>query len=211
MSLTEQLKELADASASRHPGVAQDIMAEGIAKLKGTDILANATKKGATFPNFNLPNATNNNVELSTLLKKGKVVLAFYRGGWCPYCNLELKALQEVLPQIKEKGATLVAITPETPDNTLSTVEKNELGFEVLSSKNNQLARDLGLVYTLPSKLVSLYGKFGIDLEQSQGNDANELPIAATYIIDQNNEITYSFLAEDYKLRADPSEILKVL
>jgi len=161
--------------------------------------------------NFSLPNAKGEKISLDTLLQNGKVVLTFYRGGWCPYCNIALKALQNSLLQIKEKGATLVAITPETPDNSLSTKEKNKLDFEVLTSENNELARSLGLVYMLPADLVVLYRSFGIDLVESQGNEASELPIAATYVIEQNGKISYHFLAEDYKLRADPNDIIATL
>lgn len=210
-TLTEELKEFATNSAKRHPGVAQDIMKNAISELEATAILENATKTGDLFPNVTLPNAKGENSTLSDLLKKGKVVLTFYRGGWCPYCDIALKALQNSLPQIKEKGASLVAITPETPDHTLSTQDKNNLDFEVLTSKNNELARSLGLVYALPENLVTLYKKFGIDLIESQGNQANELPIAATYIIEQNGKISYHFLAVDYKLRADPIDIISAL
>ncbi|AWH75303.1 alkyl hydroperoxide reductase [Dokdonia sp. Dokd-P16] len=211
MKLTASLKELADNSIKRHPGAAQDIMRKAIEDLEATDILKHAVKTRDKFPDFTLPNAQGKTITLSEQLQKGKVVITFYRGGWCPYCNLELKAFQEVLPQIKDKGATLIAITPETPDNSLSTKEKNQLDFEVLTSKNNELARSLNLVFKLPEALAELYGKFGIDLLESQGNNANELPIAATYIIDQNGEVSYHFLSEDYKLRADPEDIIAAL
>ncbi len=211
MTLTEELKAFADNSVKRHPGAAQETMRNAIAQLEATDILENATKTGDQFPDVTLPNAKGEDITLSDLLKEGKVVLTFYRGGWCPYCNIALKALQQALPEITKKGATLVAITPESPDNTLSTQEKNKLDFEVLTSENNELARSLGLVYQLPDSLVTLYTKFGIDLVESQGNNANELPIAATYIIEQNGEISYHFLAEDYKLRSDPNDIISAL
>jgi len=112
-TLTEQLKEFADNSAKRHPGAAQDIMKNAISVLEATNILENAIKTGDSFPDFTLPNAKGEYITLSNLLKEGKVVLTFYRGGWCPYCNIALKALQNALPEIKEKGASLVAITPE--------------------------------------------------------------------------------------------------
>lgn len=211
MKLSTQLKELADSGAKRHPQEAQAIMGNAITELTNTGILNSAAKKGDAFPNFKLPNAKGEEVALSNVLEKGKAVITFYRGGWCPYCNLELQAFQNALPAFKEKNATLIAITPETPDNTLSTQEKNELQFEVLTSKNNELARELNLVFKLPENLVSLYGNFGIDLEQSQGNQENELPIAATYVVEQDGTIGYHFLAEDYKLRADPEEVLENL
>lgn len=211
MTLTEELKAFADNSAKRHPGAAQEIMRNAIQELEATDILENATKTEDQFPDFTLPNAKGEQIALNDLLKEGKVVLTFYRGGWCPYCNIALKALQSKLPEIKVKGATLVAITPETPDNTLSTQDKNELDFHVLTSENNELARSLGLVYQLPESLVTLYRKFGIDLIESQGNEASELPVAATYVIEQNGKVSYHFLAEDYKLRADPLDIIAAL
>lgn len=211
MTLTEQLKEFAENSVKRHPGAAQDIMKGAIEALEATSILGGATKTGDLFPNFTLPNIHGTEVTLEDLLKEGSVVLTFYRGGWCPYCNIALKALQNAIPEMKAKGAQLIAITPETPDNSLTTHEKNELNFQVLTSENNELARSLGLVYQLPEDLVTLYTKFGIDLLQSQGNEANELPIAATYIIGQDGKVSYHFLAEDYKLRADPLDIIAAL
>jgi len=212
MSLTEQLKTLADNSAKRHPGEAQVLMKNAIDELKTTTIIEQAFKTGNSIPQIELPNATGKLVNVNKILSQGKkVVLAFYRGGWCPYCNLELRALQNYLPQIQEKGAELIAISPETPDNSLSTTEKNELTFEVLSDENNEAAKALNLVYQIPEYLNELYKTFGIDLEASQENTERELPIAATYVINTNGKITYHFLEEDYKLRADPQAILGAL
>jgi peroxiredoxin len=212
MSLTEQLKKLADNSAQRHPGEAQVLMKNAIDELKTTTILEQALKTGDSLPQIELPNATGSIVKVNEILAQGKkVVLAFYRGGWCPYCNLELRALQQYLPQIQAQGAELIAISPETPDNSLSTTEKNELTFEVLSDENNVAAKALNLVYQIPEYLNELYKTFGIDLEVSQDNAERELPIAATYVIDTNGKITYHFLEEDYKLRADPQDILEAL
>lgn len=212
MTLTEQLKELADNSVKRHPGVAQEIMKKGIDELIASSILANAFKTGDSIPKIVLPNAIGNTIDVQDILDKGhKVILTFYRGGWCPYCNLELRFLQKHLSEFEAKGARLVAISPETPDNSLSTQEKNELTFDVLSDLNNELAKQLNLVFQLPNYLQDLYRKFGIDLNHNQGNSEQELPIAATYVIDTDGTIIYHFLQEDYKLRADPKEILDVL
>ena len=212
MTLTEQLKELADNSVKRHPGEAQDIMKKGIDELISSSILENALKTGDSIPNIKLSNATGNQVSIQDILKNGqKVILAFYRGGWCPYCNLELRVLQEYISRFEAKGATLIAISPETPDNSLTTQEKNKLTFEVLSDINNVVAKEFNLVFQLPDYLQNLYKKFGINLNDNQGNQNQELPIAATYVIDLDGRITYHFLEEDYKLRADPEEILKVL
>lgn len=211
MILTEQLRELAEGSIKRHPGEAQTIMKAAIDLLKEESPLSNALKTGDTLPDISLPNVMGKSVQVNELLNDKKVILSFYRGGWCPYCNLELKAYQKILPQIEAKGAIVVAISPEVPDHALTTKEKNELQFEVLSDINNEVAKKMNLLYRLPNALVSLYKKFGIDLVSNQQNDQNSLPIAATYIIAQNGTITYHFLEEDYKLRADPMEVLKHL
>lgn len=211
MSLTQLLKEHAEESATKYPEEVKAIMQNAIEDLEVSSLTTNALKTGDIFPSFNLPNAKGEVINSLRLLDKGPLVISFYRGGWCPYCNIELKALQNALPQIKAKGAQLIAISPERPDNSLTTKEKNELSFEVLTDKDNSFARDLSLVYKLPDSLVALYNKFGLSLDESQGNSNSELPIAATYVIDTNGKIIYHFLKEDYKLRADPSAILEVL
>lgn len=212
MILTEQLKEYADNSAQKIPAEAQVIMKNAIDALQNSTIIDNALKTGDTIPEIALPNAKGNIVNIQNILNEGKkIVLAFYRGGWCPYCNIELRALQANLSEFEKHNAVLIAITPETPDNSLSTAEKNDLSFEVLTDKDNQLAKAMNLVYQLPENLQDLYKNFGIDLNLSQGNTEQELPIAATYVIDIDGEITYHFLEEDYKLRADPQDILNAL
>lgn len=211
MNLIAQLQSLAEGSASRHPGESQEIMSKGIEELKASHIVSKSLKTGDKIPAIQLPNQNNELVDVNEILKTNKVVLSFYRGGWCPYCNLELKALQHFLPEMEEKGARLIAITPETPDNSMTTHEKNELTFDILTDKNNELARAMNLVFTLPEDLQGLYKKFGIDLDGTQGNASQELPLAATYVIGKNGIIEYHFIEEDYKLRADPKEILDTL
>ena len=212
MTLTEQLKELADGSIKRHPGIAQEIMKDAIDKLIASEMIQKAYKTGDSIPDITLSNAFGELVNVNEILATHKkIVIAFYRGGWCPYCNLELKALQNIIPELEAKGAKLIAISPETPDNSLTTTEKNSLNFEVLSDTNNEVAKQMNLVFQLPEKLQNLYKKFGIDLDANQGNTKQELPIAATYVVENNGTISYHFLKEDYKLRADPSEILNAL
>ncbi|WP_046755664.1 peroxiredoxin-like family protein [Kordia jejudonensis] len=211
MSLTAELKAFADASVKRHPGEAQTIMKQAIDDLVATDMIRNAYKTGDTLPEIVLGNALGNEVKVNDILKTHKVIIAFYRGNWCPYCNIQLRALQEAVPQFEAKGAKLVVIAPELPDNSLTTKEKNELTFEVLSDIDMIVARNMNLVYKLPTELQELYKKFGINLEESQGNAKHELPIAATYVVEKDGTISYHFLEEDYKLRADPKDILKVL
>lgn len=187
-----------------------DVFEEGIEDVFKTGIENSALQKGADSLNFTLSNANGQPVELSELLKQGPVVLTWYRGGWCPYCNITLRALQQVLPEIKSLGANLVALTPELPDNSLNTQEKNELSFEVLTDKDSEVARRYGLVFKLSPETAKYY-KAAFDLEVYNGNDSDELPLAATYVIDTSGKITYAFLDADYRKRAEPTEVLNAL
>ncbi|MEM0924882.1 MAG: peroxiredoxin-like family protein [Planctomycetota bacterium] len=166
---------------------------------------------GQIAPGFKLPDANGNTIELSSLLDNGPVVLTFYRGGWCPYCNIELRALQSALPQIQSQGASLVAVSPQTPDQSLSTAEKNELEFRVLSDFGNQVAADYGLVFSLPEPLRPIYADFGIDLPAYNGDETFELPVPATYVIDREGYVRYAFVNADYRRRAEPSDIVAAL
>ena len=150
MTLAIALQTQQASFLSRVPQDTQTVMQQATADLGASGILDQTLKVGDTIPDFALPNATGQTVNIRDLLAQGPVVIAFYRGGWCPYCNLELKALQNALASIQETGATLVAISPETPDNSLTTQEKNALTFPVLSDVDNQVARQFGLVFKLP-------------------------------------------------------------
>lgn len=165
---------------------------------------------GDKAPDFTLKNQSGNNVTLSELLKKGPVVVSWYRGGWCPYCNLALKGLSDRVDQIAKENATLVALTPELPDKSLSTSEKNHLKFSVLSDINNEVARKYDLVFKLDNQTATTYeNKFG--LSNYNGNTSAELPIPATYIIDRQGIIRYAYVNPDYKQRANPNEIVMKL
>ena len=186
-------------------------MAQATTDLINSQIAENGLKTGQKMPDFTLSNAVGKNITLSNLLAQGAVVITFYRGGWCPYCNLELRALQEILPAIEAKGATLVAISPELPDKSLSTKEKNELAYEVLSDRHNQLAKQLNLVFTLPESLRPIYANFGIDIPAHNGDSNFELPLPATYVVNTDGTVVYSFVNADYTQRANPQEIIDVL
>ena len=211
MNLTDELKKYADQSAAKIPAEVLAIMKNAIQELESSNLVNQALKTGDKIPTIELPNATGKIISIQEQIKKGKVIIAFYRGGWCPYCNLELKALQEILPQIKEKGASLIAITPETPDNSLNTIEKNNLEFEVLTDKDNKTASKFNLTYKLPKELLDIYLNFGINLEKSNNNQLGELPITATYVVDTKGTIIFDYIKEDYKLRASTEAIIASL
>lgn len=165
---------------------------------------------GDKAPLFTLENATGEKISLKRMLKKGPVILTWYRGAWCPYCNLALVELQNHLGQFKELGAELIAISPQLPDSTLSFQERKELKFTLLSDRNNKIAQKYGITFNLAPEKNKLYEE-KIGLSKYNGNTSGTLPIPATYIIDQTGTIRYAYINEDYTKRADPNEILDFL
>ncbi len=210
MGLSEQLAEKKADSKKRIPAEIQKIMSSSTNALKERSLGAKAVQNGSTLPNFTLPDVHGKKVSLNDF-DSDFLIVSFYRGGWCPYCNMELKALQDVRTKLKSLNTELIAISPETPDNSLSTSEKNELFFSVLSDMDNVYARSLGLVFKMPKDLQAVYDKFGIKVAKHNGNEDYELPMPATYIVNTEREIIYSFVPEDYTERLDPETILEVL
>ncbi|MEP5340370.1 MAG: peroxiredoxin family protein [Algibacter sp.] len=182
----------------------------GIEHVEQSGVLNKAKQVGDLAPDFTLNNALGKPIALKDHLKKGNVILTWYRGGWCPYCNLTLRALQADLKNFKALGANLIALTPELPDNSISTSKKNELEFEVLSDVGNEIAKAYGTVFKLADEVSEIYNaSFG--LNTYNGDASNELPIAATYIINEQGKIIYAFLNEDHRTRAEPSELINFL
>ncbi len=211
MNLTQELNAYKAKFKASQPEEIKAVMAQATTDLINSQLAEQSLGVGERIPNFSLPNVLGKEVTLESLLDKGALVISFYRGGWCPYCNMELRALQQALPEIEAQGATLVAISPETPDNSLSTKEKNELSFEVLSDRSNLLAKQLGLVFTLPESLRPIYSNFGIDISAYNGDSSFELPLPATYVVAADGTVIYRFASGDYTERLDPSEIIKAL
>ena len=209
--LANQLADYRDGFQQKLSQDVQDTMTAATDVLGASGITDQTLTAGDMAPDFELPDATGKQVRLSELLKQGPVVINFYRGEWCPYCNLELRAFQTLLPEFKQAGATLVAISPELPDHSLSVTEKHNLEFPVLSDVGNQVSRQYGLVFTLDESLRPIYKNFGIDVAASNGDDSYELPLPATYVIDQSSRIRYAFAEADYTQRAEPQDVLAVV
>lgn len=184
--------------------------AAGIQAIVDAGVLEKAMNEGDKAPNFTLKNAKGESVALYDELKNGPVVLIWYRGGWCPYCNLTLKRLQDELPNFKKYDASLLALTPELPDSSLSTVEKNALSFQVLSDIGNEVAKEYGVVFELTDAVAKRYQE-GFNLYGYNGDKSNTLPLAATYVINKDGKIVYAFLDADYRNRAEPKDILNAL
>lgn len=211
MSLQIELEEMYNGFTQKVPPEVLNLMLDTTRRLVDTGIAEKSLKVGEKAPDFNLPNPNGESVNLNSLLEKGPVVLNFYRGGWCPYCNLELNAYQKHLPEIEGLGASLVAISPQTPDSSLSTAEKNDLKFDVLSDEGNKTANEFGLVFELAPELHELYLKFGINIPESNGNDSWEIPLPGTYVIDKDGTVQYAYANADYTKRAEPSEVITKL
>lgn len=187
------------------------MMEAATADLRATGIEARALKAGDKAPELTLPDALNRPVRLSTLWAEGPLVLIFYRGGWCPYCNLELRAWQQQLPALQRLGGQLVAVSPQTPDNSLSTAEKNELAFAVLSDSALQASTGFGVAFEMPPELIDLYSRVGNDLAVLNGNGRWVLPVPATYLIDREGRIAFAHVEVDYRERAEPRDVLAAL
>lgn len=183
-------------------------MAEATESLKATGIEDRALKTGDTMPDFVLPNQHGVPYRLQDYLAESPVVLNIYRGGWCPYCNMEMKALHDALPEIEARGARLLGMAPETPDNAMDTATRHDLAIDILSDAGNQVSEQLGLVFTLPHALRENYAKIGLDLPAYNGDDSFKLPVPATYIIGMDGVIRYDFVNADYTLRLEPNDIV---
>lgn len=170
-----------------------------------------ALKAGASFPAMTLVNQTGGATDLAKLMSEAPLVVTFYRGGWCPYCNLELRAYQKALPEIAALGGRLVAISPETPDNTLSTAEKNALAFDVLSDAKGRLADALGIRFELSPAIRALYQKFGHDLPVRNADDKWSLPMPASYVVAKGGRIVLANVDPDYRKRLDPVMAIEAL
>jgi peroxiredoxin len=169
-------------------------------------------KAGDKAADFTLPNATGKSVNLHELLQKGSVVLTFYRGVWCPYCNLQLKNYQQILPQLRQARAQLVAVSPMTPDHSLQMQNTNELEFEVLSDVGNQVARRYTTVFTNPQSSIQAMAELGYDFHQFYADKTAELPVPATFVIAANGVIQFAQSeGGDYRERVEPRAILQAL
>ena len=173
---------------------------------------ASAIEVGRKATDFKLPNTQGELVSLSSLLASGPVVLTFYRGGWCPYCSLQLQAMRHRLSDIQELGAELVAISPQVPDQSLSTTEQAVLGFPVLSDQDACVAAEYGVAWKVPEMLLDhMRSDRKLDLADINGGNGSVLPIPATFVIDQQGVVRYRFVDVDYRKRAEPEDVVAAL
>lgn len=216
MSLQDRLNAFkADLEAGRLPFKVSEQHLEGMrratAALVATGQAQRALKAGDKAPDFTLNDPDGKPVSLRALLASGPLVLSFYRGVWCPYCNMELQALQSALPAIQARGATLVAISPQTAPNSRRSQRDNKLDFTILSDTKSEVANAFGIRFALPDYLVEVYTAFKNDLPVVNDDPSWVLPMPARYVIDTDGLIAYAEVNPDYTKRPDPSELLPVL
>jgi peroxiredoxin len=211
MSLRDELTALYEEGQRVWPEQARAIIERNSAELAATGMDRDAAGAGDRAPGFDLPSAAGSRVTLDGLLAEGPVVLSFYRGAWCPYCNLALRALQQHHGAIRARGAQLVAVSPQVPDESLSLAEKHELSFEVLSDIGSDVAKQYGIAFDLSGELAALYEQIGFDLQRVNGGHARTLPLPATFVIGRDGVIRWAFVDTDYTKRAEPGDILAAL
>jgi peroxiredoxin len=211
-TLSQQLEEYRAGWRARVPADRQAVMDRHIAHLRCSGAADRALKVGQKAPPIVLANATGKIVDVALLLAQGPVIVTFYRGGWCPFCNMELRAYQALLPRITAAGAHVVAISPETPDETLSTAEKNALSFEVLSDTGHKVAKSFGLYYEFTDELRTAYDGFKLDIPAKNGTPGEwALDMSGTYVIGQDGTILFADAGVDYRERVDPLDVLAAL
>ena len=211
MSFQDELRREMERFAAEVPAQAMEVLVGAIRHLVEGGAADHARRSGDRAPDFTLPNLHGQPLRLGDRLRAGPVVLSFYRGGWCPFCNVELVALQFALPEIRSLGAELIAVSPQLPDQSLTHYEKQHLQLEVLSDRGNRVSDEYGLGYTMEPAAREVYERFGLALPEFNGDDSWRLPIPATYVIDRDGTIVWHFVDPDYTKRGDPAEVVVAL
>jgi peroxiredoxin len=211
MSVKEQLEQAKAGFIAKVPAEAQAEIFRHIREQQQSNI-AFGLKEGDKAPNFTLANPLGEHVTLYDELAKGPVVLIFYRGSWCPFCNIQLRAYQRFLPEIRKYGGRLIAVSPQSPDHSLSQKEKEELTFQVLSDPNGRVAGKYNILFELPDYLQNTYkNTLKRDLAEFNNTDRWVLPVPATYIIDKEGIIRFAHVDPDFMKRMEPQDIIDQL
>lgn len=208
MALAEDLTRTVDAVKAAVPADIFAAIGQSIADLQASGLADRAAGVGREIEPPALKDLGGNTIDLAAATAGHPYVLMFYRGGWCPYCNVTLQAYVRAYPEIEAHGAKLVAVTPELPGKAVETAQKNGVPFTVAIDEGNAFARSLGLVFDLPLSLRPQYRAIGIDLPEWNGDESHELPIAATYVVDAGGIIRWAFVDANFTSRAEPAEVL---
>jgi peroxiredoxin len=193
------------------PADVVDGLNAGWQEIMDAKLVDRCLKVGSRAPEFSLPSATGKIVSLKQQLARGPVVLTFYRGVWCPFCNLALQTYQRSLDRITAKGASLMAISPQTPDFSLTMQEKNALTFEVLSDQGSRISAQYGLKFETPQSHQKILAQFDMPLSKVNGDAAALIPVPATYVINRDGRIVWAHIDPNYRNRAEVDELLAAL
>jgi peroxiredoxin len=211
-TIREQSEQLKAAAAERLPAQVAEVFDRSIEDFLAQGIPGEAVKAGDHLDAFTLDDATGTPVSLSQLIETGPAVIVFYRGGWCPYCNLALRTYQrELLPELDAFGARLAAISPQSPDQSLSTAEKAGLAFTVLSDPGSRVARGIGIAFQQAGQVLAAQRQLGLDLAQVNAEGSTQLPRPTVLIIDQNQTVRFADIQPDYTARTEVTDILAAL
>jgi len=209
--LRETFAERKELIAKYVPAETQAIHARAVTELKRKRLAANILPVGAKAPAFHLQDHDGRSVSSSDLLAKGRIVLCFIRGRWCPFCVAQMETMNGVLPEIEQAGATLVAVSPQTVQQSFFMRDQHKLRFRLLSDAGDNVARQFGLTYRVPDEQKAVYQRAFVNLPFVNGDDSWELPIPATYIIDRDGTVLYASASEDYTERPELEEIMQFL
>ena len=210
-SLHDIFAERKELIARYVPPETQAVQARVIAELRGNNLAARALAMGSKAPPFQLNDHNGKPVSSTDLLSQARLVICFFRGRWCPFCVGQLEAMNLIQPQIEQAGAALLAISPQTVQQSFFMVDQHKLRFPLLSDVGNTVARQFGLVYRVPEEQQAIYRRAFVNLPFANGDDSWELPISATYILDRDGTVLYASANEDYTERPEPAEILAQL
>ncbi|KAL3471026.1 redoxin domain-containing protein [Aspergillus californicus] len=206
MSLNDQLATVLTRFKENAPEPIKSQILDANAQFQKDFDLSTTIQAGTKIPSFQLPNAVGEDVSSTDLLSKGPLLITFYRGSWCPFCNLALHSLQQNLKEYQARGVTLVAITPELPDFSLSMTEKHNLEFPVLTDQGNKYAEQLGLLFQMPDTLRPVFKDFfKRDFVKHNGDDSLVVPVTATLLVDGEGVVRNTFIDPDYTKRLDPT------
>ena len=211
MTLQSQLKQMQNATMARMPQHILQVFNDSIQQIRKNQLKENALQIGDVIPDISLQNIHRNPVAISDLLRTKFLILNFYRGGWCPYCNMELREYERLRNDFLRLGADIVGISAEIPELVNQTTIKNTLSFPVLTDVDAKMMKAIGIVFQLDKASKKEYINFGVDLTKIHGNHNYELPVPAVYVINENMEIVFVHFEEDYMTRLEPLELLNIL
>ncbi|MCL5246147.1 AhpC/TSA family protein [Cellulophaga sp. 20_2_10] len=209
MTLKEQTEELRQNVLERMPKSIVQTFKKDISDLVASKLKENALQVGATLPDSVFKDITGKNVYLSEIHTDDYLILNFYRGGWCPYCNMELREYNRLENEFKKYNAHIVAISAEMPEFLEETNSKNNINYPILSDINAEFMKKLGIVFSISEKAKIDFTGFGVDFKEIHGNTKHELPVPAIYVIDKNFKVVFTHFEEDYMTRLEPTELLE--